>query len=101
MIQSDDLSRRPNLNSDDEEPELVTMLPQTLFVNLIDLDLQAQILDSRQMDEEADKALKLLLEEGPTNLKKDLSKWSLQTKEGKRMLFFQNRAYIPENMELR
>ena len=68
MFQSDALSRRPDLCLDEEDPKEVIMLPPDLFVNLIDTALQEQILNSDKMELEAADALKLLLEEGPTDL---------------------------------
>ena len=101
MIQSDALSRRPDLCKENDEPELVTMLPETLFVNLIDAELQERILDSKKHDEEATNALKTLLDEGPTDLKHDLKDWTIQEKDGKKMLFYQQRAYVPDDLEIR
>jgi hypothetical protein len=41
MIQSDALSRRPDYIPEiDEDNENITMLPDGLFINLIDVDLQ-------------------------------------------------------------
>ena len=46
MIQSDALSRRPDLMpEEDENDEPATLLPETLFVNLIDTELQEKIND--------------------------------------------------------
>lgn len=101
MIQSDALSRRPDLCQESEEPELVTVLPDTLFVNLIDTDLQERILDSKHLDDEASAALELLLQEGPQHLQHDLTNWTVETKGDKRMLFYQGKAYIPNDLELR
>ena len=89
MIQSDThtLSQRPDLCQDNEEPELVTMLPETLFVSLIDTELQEQIINSEKHDEEATGPLETLLEEGPNDLKHDLKDWTMEEKDGKKMLF--------------
>ena len=104
MIQSDALSRRPDLCQDPDEPELVTMLPKEVFVsliNLIDTDLQDKILSSDRNDEEANQALETLLQEGPTDMQQDLADWTLETKDGKRMLFYQGKAYVPNDPDLR
>ena len=43
MIQSDTLSRRPDYGADAEhDNEDIVMLPDGLFVNLIDIDLQTE-----------------------------------------------------------
>ena len=77
------------------------MLPESVFINLIDLALQEQILNANKLDAEANDALKLLLEEGPTDLRNDLTDWTLETKDGKQMLFRKGKAYIPDDLNLR
>jgi hypothetical protein len=62
MIQSDALSRRPDHCPDeDNDNEDITMLPDNLFVNLIDTDLQEKIAISDDLDESATEAMKFLL----------------------------------------
>ena len=52
MIQLDALSRRPNLiPSKDTNNEDMTLLPDNLFLNLLDLTLQDRVLDPGQLDE--------------------------------------------------
>src|SRR6266446_1588969 len=69
MIQSDALSRRPDFVPDeDHDNEDVTLLPDKLFVNLIDMELQNKIASSEALDADTMEAIKLLLEGGPTNL---------------------------------
>ena len=53
------------------------MLPDNLFINLIDLDLQKHIANCKDMDWDATKALMLLLEQKPTMLKNDLEDWTV------------------------
>ena len=44
MVQSDALSQRPDLCPDDDtDNENMTMLPDNMFLNLIDMDLQQKI----------------------------------------------------------
>ena len=51
MIQSDALSCRPDFVPDeDNDNEDITMLPENLFINLIDLDLQKRIANCKDMD---------------------------------------------------
>ena len=62
MIQSDALSRRPNLCPDeDTDNENIVMLPDEMFVNLIDMDLQNQIAIANDLDSDVAQALKLVL----------------------------------------
>ena len=96
MIQSDALSRRldfiPNEDNDNED---ITMLPDNLFINLIDLDLQKCIINCKDMDQDTTKALMLLLEQKPATLKNDLEDWTLEKVDEKNVLFFKGKNYIP------
>jgi hypothetical protein len=61
MAQSDALSRRPNLCPDeDTDNEDIIVLPDDLFVSLVDVDLQERIALSEDLDGMAADALKLL-----------------------------------------
>ena len=96
MIQSDALSRRPDyVPETDVDNDDITMLPNDMFINLIDLDLQERIANSDDFDKDATDALKLLLESGPTNVKKELDDWSMETVNSKNILFFRGKNYIP------
>ena len=64
MVQSDALSRWPDFTpEEDTDNENVVMLPETIFVNLIDTELQERILTCKKFDSDAMEALKVLLEE--------------------------------------
>ena len=64
MVQSDALSRQPDLCPDeDTDNENIVMLPDEMFINLIDMDLQNQIAIANDIDSDAAEALRLLLEE--------------------------------------
>ena len=101
MIQSDALSRRPDYGKDEEESEDVIMLPNDLFVNLIDTELQQRIMGIDEKDQEAEDAFRLLIEDAEDEIKKDLEDWKLETRDGKHMLFYQGKAYVPKDVELR
>jgi hypothetical protein len=82
MAQSDALSRRPDFIPEiDNDNEDITMLPDNLFVNLIDIDLQQQIANCATMDKDAMEAITTLLEWGPANVRNDLNDWTLETVE--------------------
>jgi hypothetical protein len=66
MVQSDTLSRRPDLCPDsDTDNEDIIMLPENMFISLIDLEFQMRIAISEDLDDKAAEALKLLLEMRP------------------------------------
>ena len=51
MVQSDALSRRPDLCPDDDtDNENMIMLPDNMFLNLIDMDLQQKIMMTDDLD---------------------------------------------------
>ena len=108
MILSDTLSRQPDfIPEKDTNNENMVLLPDKLFgstlltIHLIDTDLQQKIANSDDLDIEAIKAIELLLGKGPANLQKDLEDWTIQEFEGRNILFYQGKNYIPKDYELR
>ena len=83
MIQSNTLSRWPDHGIEGQlEEEEKIMLPENMFINLLDADLQERILNGKELDIDMKNTMETLLQEGPTNLKNDLEDWKLM--EGKR-----------------
>ena len=79
MIQSDALSHRPNFVPDnDTDNDDMTMLPEKLFINLIDTDLQNRIANCKTFDKDATDALTTLLEKGPTTVQNALNDWTME-----------------------
>ena len=102
MVQSDTLSRRPNLCPDkDNDNEDIIMLPDDMFLNLIDTNLQEKIAMSNDLDGNAAEALKVLLEQGPTTMTVGLNDWTIETQNGENILFYKGKNYIPKNTDLR
>ena len=102
MVQSDALSRRPDfIPLEDTDNEDVVLLPETLFVNLIDTDLQERILNCEKLDMDAMEALKTLLEEGSQTIQNQLVNWTTEQINGKQVLYYRGKNYIPQNGELR
>jgi hypothetical protein len=48
-------------------------LPDNLFINLLDTELQEQILNGKKLNLDVKNAIETLMEEGPTSLKKQPS----------------------------
>ena len=89
MVQSDALSRRPDFTpEEDMDNENITMLPDELFVNLIDTELQERILACERLDSDAMEALKVLLEDGPTTIQNHLSDWTVERIGEKQVLYY-------------
>ena len=51
------------------------LLPENMFVNLMDLHLQDRIANTDKYDYDVKNALELLLENGPNSLRQDLEDW--------------------------
>ena len=77
------------------------MLPDDLFLNLIDLELQKKIAISDDLDGNAAEALKFLLETAPTSMTAGLDDWTMDRTDGRNILFYKGKNYIPRNIELR
>ena len=73
------------------------MLPDHLFANLIDVDLQNRIASTKDLDFDAAEAIKELLEQGPATLRHDLSDWEIEDYDGKNILFYKGKNYIPKD----
>ena len=102
MVQSDALSRRPDFIPDeDRDNEDRILLPEEMFVNLMDLDLQDRIAGSTNYDSDVKNALELLLENGLNNLRQDLEDWRLEKRGDENILFYKEKNYIPDDLDLR
>ena len=84
---------------EDHDNKDIILLPDNLF-NLINMELQQKITNSTDMDIDAADVLKSLLGQGPTNLQRDLDDWKINIFDGKNILFYQGKNYIPKNYEL-
>jgi hypothetical protein len=73
MVQSDALSRQPDYGAEEQfDDEKKTVLPENLFINLLDTELQERMLNGKEIDLDIKNAMETLLKEGPTNLQNDL-----------------------------
>ena len=101
MILSDTLSWQPDFVPEkDTNNEDIILLPDQLFINLIDIELQWEIANTDNLDTNATAAIMLLLGKGPTDLKQDLSDWTTEDSEGKPILFYQGKNYILKDYDL-
>ena len=76
----DALSRRPDfIPKEDTDNEGVTLLPQELFVRMVDIELQKKIASSTKDDPQVLNALHALEDETPTNFRSRLSDWKYDT----------------------
>ena len=68
MILSNALSQRLDHCPEEDENEEATLLPDSLFLNLLDLTLQDRIANAKDYDSNVTNAIAILLEEGPTGI---------------------------------
>ena len=84
MVQSNALSQRPDHGIDESTGrEEQTLLPDDMFINLIDIDLQEQILNSSDKMTDIKTTLETIMKEGPTNLQNDLANWKIEDVDGR------------------
>ena len=96
MTQADALSRRSNhYQKEDCDNENIILLPEDLFVNLLDTELQDQILKTCDVDQNMSEALDQLLNSDISNLSKDLDDWKVERTDKGNAIF-----YIPKDFEL-
>ena len=101
MILSDALSQRPDHCPEEDENEEAILLPDSLFLNLLDLTLQDRIANAKDYDFDVTNAIAILLEEGPTGIQSDLEDWKIEEKDGKKILFYKGKNYVPKDQDLR
>ena len=71
----------------------MVMLPENMFINLLDTNLQERILNGKELDMDVKNAMETLLQEGPTNLKNDLGDWKIKEVDGRRTIFYKGNLY--------
>ena len=59
----------------------MVMLPENMFINLLDTNLQERILNGKELDIDVKSTMETLLQEGPTSLKNDLEDWKIERKK--------------------
>jgi hypothetical protein len=99
-IQANSLSRQPDLCPQGTDNADVIVLPEHLFINLINIELQKKIANAKTMDYDAAEAMKELLEQGPREAKKDLMDWEVKEFAGENVLFYKGKNYVPIDVEL-
>lgn len=98
MVQSDALSRRPNLCPDNETDNTdITLLPDELFVKTIDTEMHNLIATHLMKDDIIKDAVEALKSKGAPPIKSALTNWKIE--DG--LLFFKNRCYVPNTPGLR
>ena len=100
LILSDTLSQQFDHCPEEDEIEEQTLLPNNMFLNLLDIGLQERIMNAKDFDFDVRNAISILLEDGPNSIRNDLEDWKLEDKDGKKVLFYKGKVYIPKNQDL-
>jgi RNase H-like domain found in reverse transcriptase len=95
MILSDALSRRPDHCLEEDETKEETLLPDDLFLNLLDINLRDRITKNKDYDFNVTRAIELLQEEGPTSIQNDLEDWKIEEVDDQKTIFYKGKQYIP------
>ncbi|ESK83040.1 reverse transcriptase-rnase h-integrase [Moniliophthora roreri MCA 2997] len=76
MVQSDALSRRPDLvDKEENDNEDIVMLPDKLFVNVIDTELKTMLEEALPSDKFLQMTIESLIEKGTPPIKSSLQDW--------------------------
>ena len=97
MVQSDALSRRPDLcPEDNSDNENKTLLQDNLFISAIDIELKDLITNSKETDTLVTDAIRALRNGEVLPMKSKISDWTFE--EG--LIFYRDKCYVPNNQEL-
>ena len=97
LLAPDALSQQPNLIPKiDNDNKGVTLLPQSLFVSLIDAELSNKITKSSEKDPLVLNTLQALDGEVSTQFRSQLSDWTYEA----RILSYQGPVYVPDKDNL-
>ena len=98
MVQSNALSQRPNHGIDKSTGrEEQTLLPDNMFINLLDIDLQEWILNSSDKMADIKTTLEMIMKEGLTNPQNDLANWKIVDIDGRKTIFYKGKNYMIKN----
>jgi hypothetical protein len=98
IILSDALSKRLDHFPEEEETKEEILLPDDLFLNLLDVNLRDK---NKEYDFDVTKAIELLQEEGPTSIQNNLEDWKIEEVDNQKTIFYKGKQYVPKDQELR
>ena len=101
MILSDALSQRPDHCPEEDKNEEAILLPDSLCLNLLDIILQDRIANAKDYNFDVTNTIAILLEEGPSGIRSNLEDWKIEEKDGKKILFYEGKNYVPKDQDLR
>jgi hypothetical protein len=99
MTLSDPLSRRADQQDQRVEDIEQTLLPEHLFVNLLETEMTNLLKKANDYDYDPKALEQLKLPDGQTN--QEDSPWEVQKIHGEPRLFYREKAYVPNVLELK
>ena len=101
MIQSDSLSQCLDHGTDKStRREDRILLPDDLFVNLLDINLQEHILNAKDLDIDIKNIIETIKQNRPTNLLNNITDWKIEEVDGQKTIFYKGKNYIPKDQNL-
>ena len=100
LILSDALSQWPNHCPNNNKAKEQVVLPDDMFINLLDIGLQEWIMNAKNFDFDVKNAISILLKDGPSSIRNDLGDWKLEDNDGKKVLFYKGKVYVSKDQDL-
>ena len=101
LFLSDALSRQPDHCPDDDKAKEQVVLPDDMFIDLLDIGLQEWIINAKNFDFDVKNAISILLEDRLSSIRNDMEDWKLEDNDGKKVLFYKGKVYVPKDQDLR
>jgi hypothetical protein len=99
MVVSDTLPRRLDHCPEEDETKEKILVPDDLFLNLLDIDLGDRITRNKEYNFDVTKAIELL-QEGLTSIQNNLEDWKIEEVDDQKTIFYKGRQYVPKDQEL-
>jgi hypothetical protein len=93
IIQSDALSRRPDHITEDDENDDKILLPDDIFIKMIDLEMNEKLRRDTETDDFVQRAVESLKNSKIPPIKSSLEDWELRDD----LLFYKGKCYVPPN----
>jgi hypothetical protein len=101
MVLSDALSRRPDHCPEEDKTKEKILLPDDLFLSLLNVNLRNRIMKNKEYNFDVTKAIELLQEEGPMSIQNYLEDWKMEEVNDQKTIFYKGKQYVPKDQELR
>ena len=100
LILSDTWSQQSSHCPNKDEIKEQVVLLDDMFLNLLDIGLQEQIMNTKDFDFDVKNAISILLKDGPSSIRNDLKDRKLEENDRKKVLFYKGKVYMPKDQDL-